>query len=174
MLPSRNSVNLDVLTRSHRISCRLNVGANGLMGLLNDANTSLVELEDAYYSRLQQPAKIVSHLPMAHMIKANVALLVVTRREDLGPQGLTRGGFTRLLPVPVLITTPNYEIQGSVEVVSKFDASELLVAGTAQFINVYGANAMPASSPETVFSGAVILVNRAEIELIAPVVRAKA
>jgi hypothetical protein len=61
-----------------------------------------------------------------------------------------------------------------VEVVSKFDPSELLVGGAGTFLNVYGANAMPASSPEAVFSGAVILVNRAEIELLAPVVRAKA
>jgi hypothetical protein len=174
MLPSRSTLNLDILTRSIRISCRLTVGANGLIGLLNDAKTSLLNLEDAYYSRLQQPAKIVAHLPTAHMIKAHVALLVLTRREDLGPQGLTREGGTRLLPVPVFITTPNYEIQGSVEVASKLDPAELLMASGRPFLNVYGANAVPASSPEAVFSGAVILVNRAEIEMLAPVVRAKA
>jgi hypothetical protein len=134
----------------------------------------MLDLEDAYYSRLQQPAKIVAHLPTAHMIRTHVSLLVLTRREDLGPPAPTRGGGTRLLPVPVLITTPSYEIQGSVEVGSKFDPSELLVGGSGLFINVYGANAMLASSPEAVFSGAVILVNRAEIELLAPVVRAKA
>jgi hypothetical protein len=174
MYPSRSTVNLDILTRNYRISCRVNVGATGLIGLLQDANNSVVDLEEAYYSRLQEPAKIVAHLPTAHMLKANVALLLLTRREDLGPQGLSRGGYTRLLPVPVLITTPNFEIQGSVEVVTKFDASELLTGGTWHFINVYGANATPASDPETVFSGAVILVNRGQIELIAPVVRAKA
>jgi hypothetical protein len=174
MLPSRSVINLDLLTQSYRISCRLNVGATGLIGLLNDVNTSLIDMEEAYYSRLQQPAKIVAHLPTAHMNKTNVALVVLTRREDLGPQGLTRGGFSRLLPVPVLITTPSFEIQGSVEVVSKFDPSELLMGGTGRFVNVYSANAMAATNPETVFSGAVILVNRAEIELIAPMVRAKA
>jgi hypothetical protein len=173
MLPSRNTLNLDILTRSTRISCRLNAGANGLVGLLNDPKISVLDLEEAYYSRLQQPAKIVAHLPTAHMIKANVALVVLTRREDLGPQGLSRGGDTRLLPVPVLVITPYYEIQGAVEVVSKLDPSALLVGGGGPFINVYGANAMPASSPEAVFSGAVILVNRAQIELLAPVVRAK-
>ena len=174
MLPSRSNINLDMLTQSYRISCRLNVGSMGLIGLLNDVNMSLVDLEDAYYSRLSQPAKIVAHLPTAHINKINVALVVLTRREDLGPQGLARGGFTRLLPVPVLITTPTFEIQGSVEVVNKFDASELLIGGTGRFINVYGANAMPALSPETVFSGAVILVNRAEVDLVAPMARGKA
>ena len=173
MLPSRNTVNLDILTRSTRISCRLIVGAKGLIGLLNDAKTAMLDLEDAYYSRLQQPAKIVSHLPTASMVKTNISLLVLTRREDLGPHSPTGGG-NRLLPVPVLIITPHFEIQGSVEVGSKFNASELLVGGAGPFLNVYGANAMAASSPEAVFSGAVILVNRAEIELLAPVVRAKA
>jgi hypothetical protein len=173
MLPSRSTINLDILTQSYRISCRLNVGATGLIGLLNDVNTSIVDLDDAYYSRLLQPAKIVSHLPTAHMSKTNIVLVVLTRRDDLGPQGLARGGFTRLLPVPVLMTTPMFEIHGSVEVVSKFDASELLLGGTGRFINVFGANAMPASNPEIVFSGAVILVNKAAIELVAPVVRAR-
>jgi hypothetical protein len=174
MPPPRGAVNLDILTQSYRVSCRLNAGANGLIGLLNDANTALLELEEAYYSRLEDPAKIVARLPTAHMVKKNAAMLVLTRQEDLGPQGLARGGFTRLLPVPVLITMPGYEIQGSVEVVSKFDASQLLVAGTGLFISVYGANAMLAANPETIFSGAVILVNRSQIQLLAPVVRAKA
>ena len=174
MLPSRSTVNLDMLNQSYRISCRLNVGATGLIGLLNDVNTTLVDLEDAYYSRLQEPARIVAHLPNAHMSKTNIGLVVLTRREDLGPQGLTRGGYTRLLPVPVLSTTATFEIQGSVEVVTKFDASELLRGGTGRFINVYGANAIAASSPEAVFSGEVILVNRAHVELVAPMVRGKA
>jgi hypothetical protein len=173
MPPSRNLLNLDILTRSYRVSCRLNVGPTGLVGLLNDPNTSLLDIEDAYYSRLPLSAKIVAHLATAHMLKTNVDLLVLTRPEDLGPQGIARGGYKRLLPVPVLITTPNYEIQGSVEVVTKFDPAELLLGGNARFVVVYGANAMQASNPETVFSGAVILVNRSKVELLAPVVRAK-
>ena len=174
MLASRASINVDLLTPGFRVSCRVNVGPSGLFGLLNDVNTSLIDLEDAYFSRLTHPAKIVSHLDTAHLAKNNLTLVVLGRREDLGPQGLARGGYSRLLPVPVLITTATFEIQGSIDVVTKFDPAELLMGGTGRFINVYNANALMASSPETVFSGAVILVSRLAIEMVAPITKGKA
>src|SRR5947209_979663 len=158
MLASRASVNLDLLTQAFRVSCRVNVGATGLIGLLNDVTTSLVDVEDVYYSRLNQPARIVSHLDSAHLAKSNLALVVLSRREDLGPQGLARGGYSRLQPVPVLVTTAAFEVQGTIEVVTKFEAVELLMGGTGRYLNVYNASAVMALSPETVFSGAVILV----------------
>ena len=173
MLASRGSINVDLVTQRFRTSCRVLIGPAALVGLLNDVTTSLIEIEDAYYSRLQEPAKIVSHLDAGYVIKANVSLIILRRREDLGPQGLARGGYTRLLPVPVLVTTTAFEIQGSVEVVNKFDAAELLVGGTGRFMGVYNASAILASNPDTIFSGAVILVNRASIEMIAPMTKAK-
>lgn len=174
MLATRANIHVDLLTPGFRISCRVNTGPSGLIGLLNDVNKSLLELEDAYYSRLTQPAKIVSHLDSAHLAKNNLTLVVLSRREDLGPQGLARGGYSRLLPVPILVTTATFEIQGSIDVVTKFDPSELLVGGTGRFINVYNASALMAASPETVFSGAVILVSRSAVEMVAPQAKGKA
>ena len=174
MLPSRTSVNVDLLTQGLRVSCRVNVGPTGLIGLLNDVNASLVDLEDAYYSRLTQPAKIISHLDSAHVPKGNLTLVVLKRREDLGPEGLARGGYSRLLPVPVLVTTSTFEIHGSIDVVTKFDPAALLMGGTGRYLNVYNASALMAASPETVFSGAVILVNRSAVEMIAPIAKGRA
>jgi len=174
MLASRSSINADLLTPGFRVSCKVNVGPSGLFGLLNDVNTSLVDLEDAYYSRLTQPAKIVSHLDTAHVAKNNLTLVVLNRREDLGPQGLARGGYSRLLPVPVLITTATFEVQGSIDVVTKFDPAQLLMGGTGRFLNVYDASALMVASPETIFSGAVILVSRSAVEMMAPFTKGKA
>jgi hypothetical protein len=171
---SRNSVNVDLLTQGFRISCRVNIGPTGLIGLLNDVNTSLVDIEDAYYSRLLRPAKIVAHLDTAHVAKNNLTLVVLARREDLGPQGLARGGYSRLVSVPILLTTSTFEIQGSIDVVVKFDPSELLIGGTSRYLNVYNASALMATSPETVFLGAVILVSRTAVEMVAPVAKGKA
>jgi hypothetical protein len=173
MLASRGSVNVDLVTQSFRTSCRVMVGPGGLIGLLNYATTSLLDVEDAYYSRLQEPAKIVSHIDSGFVAKNNVLLIILARREDLGPQGLARGGYTRLLPVPVLVTTTAFEIQGSVEVVNKFDPAELLVGGTCRFLSVYNASSIKASHPDTLFSGAVILVNRVSVEMIAPMTKVK-
>src|SRR5437763_6880984 len=162
---SRANVNLDLLTQAFRISCRVNVGTTGLIGLLNDVTTSLIDVEDVYYSRLNQPAKIVSHLDSAHVAKSNLALVMLNRREDLGPPGRVRGGYS-LLPVPVLVTTAAFEVQGTIEVVTKLEAVELLMGGTGRYLNVYNASACMALSPETIFSGAVILVNRNTVEML--------
>jgi hypothetical protein len=141
---------------------------------LNDATSSLLDVEDVYFSRLQQPAKIVAQYESAHVTKAHLTLVVLARREDLGPQGLARGGYTRVFPVPVLVTTPEYEVQGTVEVVRQFDAAELLVGGTGRFVQVYNAAAVATLYSDTSFSGGVILVNRSRVELIAPASKGKA
>jgi hypothetical protein len=99
---------------------------------------------------------------------------VLSRREELGPQSLARGGYSRLLPVPVLVTTASFEIQGSIDVVTKFDPAELLMGGTGRYINVYNASAAMVASPDTVFSGAVILVSRAAVEMVSPQAKGKA
>jgi hypothetical protein len=174
MLSSRSSIHADLLTQGFRLSCKIAVGPSGLIGLLNDVNTSLIDLEDAYYSRLTQPAKIVSHLDTAHLAKNNLTLVVLSRREDLGPQGLARGGYSRLLPVPVLLTTATFEVQGAIEVVTKFDPAALLMGGTGRFLNVYNASALMVASPETMFSGAVVLVSRTAVEMVAPLTKGKA
>ena len=100
MHPLRLSVNVDCLTDTHRLSCRVPVGSPGLITVLNDSLHSLLEAEDVYFSRLQQPAKIVSHFEAASLNKTSLALVVVNRREDLGPQGIARGGYSRLEAVP--------------------------------------------------------------------------
>src|SRR6266849_9582997 len=103
MLASRGSVSVDLVTQSFRTSCRVLIGPTALFGLLNDVTTSLIDVEDVYYSRLQEPAKIISHVDAGYVIKTNVSLIILCRRVDLGPQGLARGAFKRLLPVPVLV-----------------------------------------------------------------------
>ncbi len=173
MISSRSGVNIDILSEAHRISCRISVGPSGLLAQLNDATSSLAEVEDAYFSRLQQPAKIVAHFETAHIAKSAAGLIVVARREDLGPHGLPRTGYSRILTVPVLLTTPQFEVQGQIEFVHKYDAAELLVGGTGRFVMVFNASAIATAFPETTFSGGAILVNRSQVEMIAPVQRAK-
>jgi hypothetical protein len=173
MTTSRLAVNVDCLTDTHRISCRLTVGSHGLITTLNDPLHSLLDADDLYYSRLQQPAKIASHFQTGALNKNAVALVVVARREDLGPQAIARLGYTRVEPVPVVVATPQFEITGAVEVVKQFDPAELLLGGTARFLPLYGACAIPAQYPETSYAGAVILVNRQMVTLMARQPRGK-
>ncbi len=174
MPPSRLAVNVDFLTDTHRISCRVPVGSPGLITALNDVMHSLIEAEDVYFSRLQQPAKIVAHFESASLNKASVAAVIVNRREDLGPQSIARGGYTRVESLAVTVTTAQFEITGAVEVLKQYDAAELLFGGSARFLPVYKACAVPTQFPESSYAGAVILVNRQMVTLLAPQPRGKA
>lgn len=174
MLASHTTINADFYSETHRISCRLVVGPTGLIGMLNDNNTSLVEVENAYFSRLQQPAKILSHFDKASLYKANLMFVLLNRREDLGPVGLARAGYSQYLLVSVMVTTPTFEIQGQVEVPGKFDAGALLVGGTGRFTPVYKASAVSTVYPDTAFTGEVIVLNRTLVEALAPIPKGKA
>lgn len=173
MLTSRLAVNIDFITETHRLTCRVMVGSAGLIAVMNDPLHTLLEAEDVYYSRLHQPAKIVSHFETASLVKTSLALVVVKRREELGPQGIARGGYTRVEAVPVTVTTAQFEITGTVEVVKQFDATELLMGGSARFLPLYGASAVPTQFSETAYTGGVILVNRQMVTLIARQARGK-
>ena len=173
MISSRSVVRSDFLSQTYRVTCRVTVLPTGLMSLLNDVTASLVEVEDAYFSRLQQPAKILWHFETTYLHKSNVSMVILPRREDLGPQGLARGGYTRLIPIPVLLTTLAFEIRGTLEVVNKLDAAEVLVGGTGKYMVVYDARAVATQYPDTPFSGAAILVNRTQVEALAPLSKGK-
>lgn len=122
-------INVEILSETHRISCRIEVGATGLIGLLNDVNSSLVDMQMAYMSRIQEPAKIIANFEAATVNKNNLAMVIVSKRESIGPQGYVNIGISRLLPCPVLITTEAFEIRGTIEVPGKLDPGALLMGG---------------------------------------------
>jgi hypothetical protein len=80
-MPAYNRITADLLTDTHRISCRIEAGNMGTFGLLNDVNTSVCPVEDAYISRLAQPAKIIAHYPTLFVAKAILSLVLIARRE---------------------------------------------------------------------------------------------
>lgn len=173
MLASHLLINVDFFTETHRISGRTTVSANGMLGLLNDNTTSLVEVENAYLSRLQNPAKIEAHFDRVWLNKTNFTLVILNRREDLGPVGLTRGGYSQVLAIPVLMTTAAFEIRCTLEVVHKLDASALLTGGTAKYMTAYKASLTVLAYPETPFNGEAIAINRGLIEALAPLPKGK-
>jgi hypothetical protein len=174
MPTSRLNLHVDLLSHTHRVSCRVPASPSGLVALLNDTTTSVLEVEEAYVSRLAQPAKILSQCESGYIQKASIVLCILTRQEDIGPPGMARGGFSHVTRVPATITTAQFELEGELEVLGKFDAAELLVSGTGRFFPLYGASARATTYPELPFEGGVILVNRQLVLLVAPANMGKA
>lgn len=159
---ARSILNVDFLTRVHRITCQVEVGNTGLVGLLNDIHSSIFPARNVYVSRLQQPAKIVANFEEFDLVKANLLVCLLARREDVGPQTYIRvAQGTKVLSAPVLVTTENFEVRGTVEFVSRLDPDALLVGGTGKFMVMYQAVAVPVPYPENSFAAPAMFVNRA-------------
>lgn len=168
-------INADFFTETHRLSGRVEVGAAGLLGLLNDMASSLVDVQNAYVSRLQEPTKIIAHGDTATLSKPNLTLVILVRREDVGPSGsaLIGTGYTRLVTSPVLITTPTFEVRGLVETLGRPDPMALLMAGPNKFMPLYKTTVLATLYPDLPYSGEAILLNRTHVQAFAQMARGK-
>lgn len=171
---ARSIVNVDFLTAVHRITCQVEVGNTGLVGLLNDVHLSIFTARNVYVSRLQQPARIIGNFEEASLVKANLALGLLARREDIGPQTYIRVGGTKLLTANVLLATLSYEVRGLVEFNSRLDADAILVGGTGKYTVVYNAAAVHVQYPDNPYTAPAMFVNRSLATGLGAIPKAKA
>ncbi len=83
----------DFLTLSYRVVGKIMVPNTGMIGMLNDPTTSFMEVVDAKLARIHMPTKLVGEYKMIDLVKSNVFAVCLSRREDIGPQALARGGY---------------------------------------------------------------------------------
>jgi len=174
MLASHITINVDCFSETHRITGRAQVTANnGLMGLLNDPNTSLIEVENAYLSRLQEPAKIESHFERVSLNKQRLVFVIASRREELGSAARS-GGLSQAGSVLVSLVTASYEIRGTLEVMGKFDPAAIIGVSSGNFLPVYKAAIHAVLFAGAPFMGEAIALNRAHLETLALMPKGKA
>jgi len=153
----------DFFTGAYRMTGRIAVGASGAIGALNDTNRSTAICEDVYISYVNQPGSILAHYPNVRLIKSGLEALVLTKRDEVGPTGVARAGYTRIIQYQVLITTDAFEVRGLVEMPGKYDPDTLLVEGTARFFPVYNATINAWIRPDAKFAGEAVLINRTKV-----------
>lgn len=157
----------DILTSSYRIVGKVMVTNTGVMGMLNDSTHSSMEVHDARLARLHMPTKLVDHFELVRMMKRHAFAVCMTRREDLGPHALVRGGYTSIVEYPVRITTQMFEIEGTLELPGRFDFAALIGEGSRDFIPIFNAALTAVLIPNLRVESAGILVNRRQIDLVA-------
>ena len=87
----------DFLTLSYRVVGKMMTPNTGVVGMMNDPTTSFMEVLDAKLARIHMPTKLVGEYNMIDLVKNNVFAVCLTRREDVGPQALARGGYQNLV-----------------------------------------------------------------------------
>jgi hypothetical protein len=161
----RDVISGDFFTPGYRLTAKLHVGHAGLVRLLNDTTFSLAEFQDVYLSRANEPGKILTHFSVARVPKTRLELALVGRREDVGPLGVARGGFAKVHEHPVLVTTGNFEIRGSLEQPGRLDVPAVLFEGSAKFFLLHKATIVALAAPDVQFTAEAVLVNRSRIDL---------
>jgi len=157
----------DILTAGYRVAGKISVTTHGAMGFLNDPNRSTLDVHDARMARLHMPTKLVDHFELVRSMKSHVHAVCLSRREDLGPQAIVRGGFTSVVEYQVRITTPVFEVEGIMELPGRFDFNSLITDGTREFLPMFNTTLTAILIPTLRVQSAGILVNRKMIDMIA-------
>ncbi|HEX2995234.1 MAG TPA: hypothetical protein VHP14_10430 [Anaerolineales bacterium] len=152
---------------SYRVVGKVMVSANGIMGIMNDVTKSHLEVQDARLARIHMPAKLVDHFEVIRLVKTQLFAICAARREDLGPSGIQRGGYTNVSSAPARLTTEVYEIEGKIEVAGRFDFAVMITDKTRNFIPVYEAALTAILIPNLKTESPGILINREKIDILA-------
>ncbi|NUQ84686.1 MAG: hypothetical protein HUU11_08230 [Anaerolineales bacterium] len=157
----------DVYTAGYRVVGKIMVSANGIMGILNDTTKSHVEIHDARLARLHMPTKLVDHFEVVRLVKAQINVACAMRREDLGPTGIVRGGYSNVTDIQTRIVTNVFEIEGKLQVAGRFDFVTLISDKTRNFIPMFDATLTAILLPNLRVESPGILFNREKIDLLA-------
>ena len=157
----------DFLTSGYRIVGKILVPSSGIIGLMNDTTNSFMEILDAKLARLHMPTKLVDHFEVVRLVKAQVFAVCLSRREDLGPQALTRGGYVRVTDFPIRVTSQVFELEGLLEWAGRFDFSTIMVEGTREFVPLYSGTLTAILIPTLKIESAALLFNRRHVDLLA-------
>ena len=156
----------DFLTQSYRVVGKMMVPNTGVFGLINDPTTSFMEVLDAKLARIHMPTKLVGEYKVIDLVKDNVFAICLTRREDVGPQALARGGYQNLVEYSIRLTTRVYELEGILEWSGRFNFAAIMVEGVRDFVPIYNATLTAILIPQLRIESPAILFNRRQVDLL--------
>jgi hypothetical protein len=157
----------DVYTSGYRVVGKVMVSTNGIMGVLNDITKPHLELHDARLARIHMPTKLVDHFEIVRLVKSQIFAICAARREDLGPSGFQRGGYTSISAMPARLTTQVYEVEGKIEVAGRFDFAVMISDKSRNFVPVYESVLTAILIPNLKAESPAILINREKIDILA-------
>lgn len=158
-------VPVDIFTASYRVVGKVQVASSGLMGMLNDDTTSYLRVYEATLARLHMPTKRAAQHEMVELTKRGIHAVCVRSRDNIGPLGLVRGGFSRVLQYRVSAVSQVFEFQGIFHWAGKFDPAAILVKGTSDFLALYEGTLQAVLFPNLRVEAPGMLINRRKIDI---------
>ncbi len=158
--PTHRHLAADFLTPSYRVVGKMVAPSMGVIGMLNDTTTSFMEVTDAKLARIHMPTKLVGEYNVIDLVKSNIVAVCLTKREDVGPQALARGGYQNVASYPIRMIGQVYEIEGTLEWAGRFDFATVMVEGTRDFVPLYNVTIQAILIPQFRIESPAILFNR--------------
>lgn len=158
-------IQTDMFTDAYRVTGRVLVGVGGIHAELANPNSSFLELQDAYISRIHQPGEIVAHYKVAAFSKDNINFIVLQDRREGIPVGTQHGRsiYTRGRTIGAFLTVPSFEISGEIMHDGKVDPRDILVKSVGHYLLIFSAKASASLYPEISYSGDLILMQKEQI-----------
>jgi hypothetical protein len=156
---------VEFYTHQYRIVGDAQLSGQRLTDVLNDDLQSSLELTDVQVFRLLPPSVVPAIRSSALLYKDNILFAIVGGRSaDAALRGFYKRVDTSEWDVSVIV--PSFELSGRFHVRGTGDLKTMLLSWAGQFIPLTRAKAVFALYPEITFSGDVIIVNRAFVEII--------
>ena len=164
---ANRSISIEIYTASHRVLGRIHPSASGLFSYLNIPTTSFIEIEGAHLMRLHQPGKLVARYPTLWLVKSEIIVILLSGRNEMGPTGFTRGGYTTNVPHWVRVIMGGYELVGIIETPGKFNFGSLMFDSERFFMPLYSASLMAVLFPNVSAESAAMIFNRRMVDAVA-------
>jgi len=162
---SSRRLNADIFADSHRLSTQMALRGRVLADVLNDNNTSYLELDIAYVSRIDHPGEILADYALSIVRKDRLSFVVIASGLEMAvKQNQAMYMYRRLWPV--FVTVPYFEITGQIEAPQNVDLRALMAIGVERFVPVYNGTATLSINQSIQFSGELILINKTSIEVL--------
>ncbi len=156
----------EILTSSHYIFGQIKVIQSGLLGMLTDTTSSIIEVNEASIAPIYKPSSVMNYASQLYMVRSEIAAVCLGKRDYLGLQGFLKAGYQRLIPYPVQISTRTYDLSGTIEWTGRFEFSALISEGTSNFFIIYDGIITAPLHPELKIETPVIILNRSYLEML--------
>ena len=169
MLPSSGrSIVANFFTPAYRIVGKVEVGNVGLLRMLRDPSTAFLQITDASMARLHEPKKLADRFDAIQLVKYGLVLIALSHREDVGVESLARGakGYDRTNMYPIRAITADFEMEGTLEWLGRFELAALLAGGKGDFYPLYNATMRAIQVPELEVETPALIFNRRKLDVV--------
>ena len=157
-----NRIIAEFFAQGYRVSGTYVVTKRFLADEIYDPTTNYFLLEEAYLSRIIDPARISAYYTLVLFDKSTLDFVLTVDKKD----GLRRDQLYGMgnYQVPIFLTVPFFEISGTLFVINKnFNPRLYLSTEAGIFITLVDVTVRSTFNPDISYQGAIALINRAHI-----------